>query len=81
MVGIVATVCGKVEGHGETFLTRREVAAVESVRLCGSREAGVLADSPGTEGIHGAVRATEEGRQTRHIVEVLEALKVGFCIY
>ena len=81
MVGIIAAVCGKVEGHGETFLTGCEVAAVESVRLGGSGESGVLTDCPGTQRIHGAVRATEEGRYARHIVEVLETLKVGFGIY
>ncbi len=81
VVGVVAAVCSQVKGHGQTFLTGGEIAAVESVGLRSGGESGILADSPGAQGIHGRVRATQEGRQTRHVVEVFESLQVILCIY
>ena len=35
-----------------------------------------MADGPGTQRIHGAVRATQERRNTRNVVEVLQTLEV-----
>ena len=81
MIGVIAAVCGKVECDRKTFLTRRKVTAVECVGFGSSRETSILADCPGAEGIHGAVRGTEERRNTRHIVEMLETFEIVLGIY
>ena len=76
VVGVVATVCGQVEGNGQTFLSGSEVAAIEGIRLFGSRESGILTDGPRTEGVHHGVRTTEERRNTSCEVEMFHALQV-----
>ena len=80
MVGIVAAVGGQIEGYREAFLARREVAAVEGVGFGGGREAGILADGPGPDGVHAAIRTTEEGGKAGYVVEVFHPLKIGFCV-
>ena len=76
VVGIVATVGGQVEGHGQTLLTSRDVTAVEGIGFLGGGETGVLTDGPRTHHVHGGVRSTEEGRDASGIVEVLHAFEV-----
>ena len=80
VIGVIAAVGREVEGYGQTFLTGREVAAVEGVGLLCGGESCVLTDGPRTERIHGAVRATEERRNTGDVVEVLHALQVLFGV-
>ena len=72
---------GKVECYGKTLLACCQVAAIESVGLLGSRETCILTDGPWAEGIHHAIGATEEGRDTCAKVEVLHAFEVFLCIY
>ena len=76
VVGIVAAVCRQVESHRETFLTAGQVAAIESVRFFGRREARILANSPRAHGVHAAIRTTQEWRQTGSIVQVLKTFEV-----
>ena len=52
VVGVVAAVRRQIEGHGKPALARRQVAAVERVRLLGGGEARVLPDGPRPRGIH-----------------------------
>ena len=80
VVGVIATVCGKVERYGQTFLTGSEVTAIECIGLFCRREASVLTNSPRTEGIHHAVRATKERRNTCCEVQVFHALEVFLSI-
>ncbi len=76
VVGVVATVRSQVEGHRQTLLAGREVAAVEGVRLLGGREAGILADGPRTHDVHGRVGAAQEGGHACRIVQVLHPFEV-----
>ncbi len=71
VIGVVATVGGQVEGHGQTLLTGRNVTAVEGVGFLSGGETGVLTDGPRTH-----VRSTEEGGDASGIVEVLHAFEV-----
>jgi hypothetical protein len=80
VVGVVATVCGQVEGHGEALLAGSQVAAVEGVGFFSGGEAGVLTDGPGTHGVHNAVGATQEGTHTGSVVQVFHAFQVGFGV-
>ena len=80
VVGVIAAVRGQVEGNGQTFLTRSEVAAIEGVGLFCRREAGVLTDGPRAEGVHHAVRATKEGRNTGSEVQMFHAFEVFLSI-
>ena len=73
IVRVVTTVRRQVEGYGQSLLTACQVAAVESVRLLGRRETGILTDSPRAEGVHHTIRATEEGRNTGGKVQMLHA--------
>ena len=58
VIGVIATVGREVKSDRQTFLTGREVSSIERIRfLCGG-ESGVLTDGPGTQRIHGAVRAS-----------------------
>ena len=52
MVGVIASMGSEVERDGEARLARLEVATVEGVGFFGGGEAGVLADGPGTAGVH-----------------------------
>ena len=81
VVSVVATVRRQVESYGQTLLTRCQVTAVEGVGLGSGREACVLTNGPGTQRIHGAVRATKERRNTRGIAQMLHALQVVCGIY
>ncbi len=54
-----------------------EVTAVEGVAFFGGGEAGVLADGPRASGVHGGVGTTEEGREARVGVEVVDVFEVG----
>ncbi len=80
MVGIIASVCGKVKRHRESFLTCREVTAVEGVTFGSGGEPRILAYCPGAQRIHGAVRSAKERGQTGHIVQVFKTFEVLFCI-
>ena len=76
VVGIVAAMGGQIEGHRQAFLTSGEVAPVEGVRFFGGGEAGVLADGPGLHGVHGGVRAAQEGRNPGGVFQVLHRVEV-----
>ena len=80
MIGIVSAVCREVECYRKTFLTRSQVTTIECVGFFGGGETGILTDSPGTNRIHAAVRATQEGRNTGYVVEVFKTLEVFFGI-
>ena len=74
VIGVISAVRCKVKCHGKTFLSGCKVAAIEGVGFGGGGEAGVLTDGPRTQGVHCAVRAAQEWRYTRYIMEVFEAL-------
>ncbi len=76
VVGVVAAVGGEIEGDGEALLTGRQIAPVEGVGILGGGEAGVLPDGPRPGGVHGGVGATVKRRQTRQVVDVLEAIEI-----
>ena len=76
VVRIVAAMGGQIEGHRETFLAGGQVAAVEGVGLFGGGEAGILADGPGLHGVHGGVRAAQEGRNAGGVFQVLHGVEV-----
>ena len=71
---------GKVERHGEPLLSRGQVAAIERVGLLSGREAGVLANGPGTHHVHRGIGTPQVGRYSRRVAEVLHALKVLFGV-
>ena len=76
MVRVVAAVGGEVEGDGQPGLTRFEVAAVERVRLLGRRVARVLAQGPGTAGVHRRPGAPDVRREARQGIEMLQPFEV-----
>ena len=76
VVRIVAAMRGQVEGHREALLPRRQIAAVERVRLFRGGEAGVLADGPRLHGVHGGVGPAQERRNARRIVQVLHGVQI-----
>ncbi|MNL15829.1 hypothetical protein D3C87_1368400 [compost metagenome] len=76
MVRIVTAMGGKVEGDGKPLLAGGEIATVECVGGFGGGKAGILADRPGSSGIHGGARSAHEGFDTRHRIEVIDALKI-----
>ena len=76
VVGIVAAMRGQVEGHREALLPGRQIAPVERVRFFGGGEAGVLADGPRLHGVHGGVRAAQERRHARRVLQVLHGVQV-----
>ncbi len=53
-----------------------EIAAVEGVGFFGGGEAGVLADGPGTAGVHRGARTAHERRHAGQRADVLEAFQV-----
>jgi len=65
VIGIIAAVGGEVEGDREALLAGGEIAAIEGVRFLGGRETGVLADRPGTAGIHRGADSAREGGEAR----------------
>ncbi len=73
--------CGKVESHGKSFLSRCQVTAVESVGLFSRGEAGILTDGPGTHHIHGRIRPAQVRSYSGSIVQMLHALEVLFGIH
>ncbi|MNV32779.1 hypothetical protein D3C71_1241250 [compost metagenome] len=76
MIRIVTAMGGKVEGDGKPLLTGGEIATVECVGGFGGGKAGILADRPGSSGIHGGARSAHEWFDTRHRIEVSDALKI-----
>jgi hypothetical protein len=77
MIGIVAAMGGEIEGHRQAHLAGREIGAIELVALFGGREAGILADRPGTPGVHRGLRSAGEGREARQRAHRLDLLEVG----
>ena len=75
LIGIVAAMGGQVEGHRKALLSGGEVAAVESVGFLGGGEAGVLANGPRLQGVHGGVRPAQEGRDAGGVVQVLHGAR------
>ena len=64
---------GQVEGDRNALTTGGQRLAVERVGLLGGRKAGVLADRPGTYGIHGRLRAANKWGETGKRIGVLQA--------
>ena len=81
VVRIVAAMRRQVEGHRETLLARREIAAIEGVGLFGGGEAGVLADGPRLHGIHRGVGPAQKWRHARGIVQVLHGVQDRAAVY
>jgi hypothetical protein len=77
MVGVVAAVGGEVEGDRHALAAGGERLAVEGVGGLGGGEAGVLADGPRLDRIHGGLRAAQEGLEAGQRVGVREAFGVG----
>ena len=65
----------QIEGDRKPLLAGGEIAAVKGVRLLGRGEAGILADRPRLHGVHGRVRAAQEGRNAGGVFEVLHAFE------
>ena len=65
MVTVITAVRGKIEGHGQPLLPRREVAPVEGVRFLSGRKARILPDRPRATSIHGGAHAACERRKAR----------------
>jgi hypothetical protein len=63
VVAVVAAVGREVERDRESHLSRREVGAIEGVRLLRGGEPGVLADGPRPVGVHGGADAAHERLQ------------------
>ena len=76
MIRIVAAMRREIESDRETFLARREIAAIEGVGVFGGGKAGVLADRPGLGDIHGGVGAAHERRDAGIGVDEAEAVDV-----
>ena len=76
MIRVVAAMGGQVERHRQTLLAGGDIAPVKCVALLGRGKAGVLAHGPWLGDIHRAVRPAQEGRDTRHGVQVLALLEV-----
>ena len=70
IVRIIAAVGRKGKGNGQPLLPCSQISFIESIGFFGSGEAGVLADSPRAEYIHGGVRSPEEGRNTAHEIQM-----------
>jgi hypothetical protein len=76
MVGIVAAVGRQVEGDRQPLLPAGQRLAIEGVGILGGREAGILADGPGTLGIHRRARAAGEGREAGQRIDMRQAFQV-----
>ncbi len=63
MVGIVATMRGKVEGDRKALLPCRKIAAVEDIAFLRRREARILSDRPRPHGIHAGIWPASERRE------------------
>jgi hypothetical protein len=69
VVAVVPTVSRQVEGNGETLLTGCQVLAIESIRLLGGGEAGILTDRPRTDSVHRRSYTTSVRENTRELVD------------
>ena len=61
MIGVISTMRGEVEGHGEALLAGCEIGPIEGIRFFGGGKARVLANRPGTIRIHRGPRSPQEG--------------------
>ena len=77
VIGVVAAMGRQIERHRQAHLAGREIGAIELVALLGRREARILADRPGTAGIHRGLGPARERRETRHRAHGLETLEIG----
>jgi hypothetical protein len=80
MVGVVAAVGRQVEGDRHALAAGGERLAVEGVGRFGGGEAGVLADGPRLDRVHGGLRAAQEGLEAGQRVGVLQAFGVGLGV-
>ena len=80
IVRVITAVRGEVESDRKAFLAGSQVTTVECIGLLCRREPCILADGPRTESVHHRIRATQIGRQTGSILQMLHALEVFFCI-
>lgn len=71
IVRIIAAMGREVKRDRETFLTGREVAAIERIGLFCRRETCVLAHRPRTEDVHRGVRPAQAGRNSTREIEVV----------
>ena len=79
VVGVVPTLCRKIEGDREPRGTLAEEVAITLVRLLGGAEAGVLADGPGSPAVPvGEVAPRERERPGRG--DRLGQRKVGWAV-
>src|SRR3546814_20427232 len=80
MVAVIAAVGRQIEGNAEALLPRRQIAAIESVRILGGRKARILPDRPGSARVPrrtpaaGAGRDTRQARTDRHVTGGVERL-------
>ncbi|MCY1290026.1 hypothetical protein D9M70_391470 [compost metagenome] len=77
MVAVIAAVGRKIEGDRKALLPGGKVLPVKRVGGFGRRETGILADRPGTPGIHGGARAAHEGLETRQRREMIDAVEIA----
>ena len=77
VVAVVAAVRREVERDRQAHLPRREVLAVERVRLLGGGEARVLADRPRPVRVHRRPRPAHERLEAGQAAHRLERLEVG----
>ena len=68
---------GKVKGHARTRATRGKGLAVEGIAVLGGGKAGVRADGPRAHGVHGGLRAPNEGFEPWQGVGVRQTSRVG----
>lgn len=76
VVAVVATVRGQIESHADALPAGGQRLLVERVRCLGGREAGVLADRPGTNGIHRRLRAADIRSEAGQRVGVVQTLQI-----
>ncbi len=80
MVGVIAAVGGQVEGDRHALATGGKRLAVEGVGGFGGGEAGILADGPRLDCVHGRLRAAQERGDAREGVGEFEALDIFFGV-
>ena len=80
MIGIVTAMCREVESDRQAHLSCGQIGPVEVIGLLRRREACVLANRPGTLGVHRGSRATNEGKSTRNAVAEIQTGSVFLSV-
>jgi hypothetical protein len=60
VIGVVSTMCRKVESHRQSGLTGSKVSAVKRITFSRGRESGVLTDRPRFLHVHRRIRPAQE---------------------